>query len=175
MSDSRSSLSVPDRDLVVISGGQTGVDRAALDAALELGICTAGWCPQGRRSEDGRIPPVYQLTETESRNYAVRTRWNVRDSDGTLIVALDEVSGGTELTAQVAQGQGKPLQIVRLRDGGENSPAQHVQCVVDWIVSRKIRLLNVAGPRGSSDDHIYSLAREFCSQVFSALKHTATI
>lgn len=174
MSDSRSSLSVPDRELVVISGGQTGVDRAALDTALELGICIAGWCPQGRRAEDGRIPPGYQLTETESRNYAVRTRWNVRDSDGTLIVVLNEVTGGTELTAQVARGQGKPLHIVRLRDGGENSPTQHAQSVVDWIVTRKIRVLNVAGPRGSSDDSIYSAARDLCHQVFSALIHTTT-
>ncbi len=169
MNEDRSTLSLPSADLVVISGGQTGVDRAALDAARQLGIAVAGWCPRGRRSEDGRIPSVYELTETESWNYAVRTKRNVGDSDGTLILALGELSGGTRLTAELARRSSKPLHVVLLDNPGENSGTDEVRSVVYWVTERKIRVLNVAGPRGSSDQRIYPLSREFCQKVFAAL------
>lgn len=170
MNDNRSSLSIPDADLVVISGGQTGVDRAALDAAQKLEIPVAGWCPRGRRAEDGQIPLDYPLTETDSWNYAVRTECNVRDSDGTLIIAREALSGGTKLTAGLARRHDRPLHVVIL-DGNpaENSRTDEVQSVVDWIVARKIRVLNVAGPRGSSDDQIQDIAEQFCRDLFSAL------
>jgi len=88
---------------VIISGGQTGVDRGALDAAARLGIAHGGWCPRGRRAEDGEIPERYRLRETPSRRYAQRTAWNVRDSDATLVLIEGDLAGGTALTVRLAR------------------------------------------------------------------------
>ncbi|MCP4169150.1 MAG: molybdenum cofactor carrier [Fuerstiella sp.] len=152
----------------IVSGGQTGVDRAALDAGLAAGIAIGGWCPRGRRSEAGTIPPHYPLKETNARSYAVRTAWNVRDSDGTLIIVLDEISSGTKLTLAAAREQDKPFIVVHLRPSAapglfttENPPNDRIQSVVDWLRERRIRVLNVAGPRGSSHTDVYSEALEF--------------
>lgn len=156
----------------VISGGQTGVDRAALDAAAAAGLETGGWCPRGRRAEDGRIPDVYPLTPTASRSYAVRTEWNVRDSDGTLILVLDEVSTGTRLTIEAARGYARPLRIVHLLpdDSGlicdDAHPEQQTADVIDWIREHGIRVLNVAGPRGSASPAVYPLAVGFLQSIF---------
>src|SRR5262245_54833883 len=87
----------------IISGGQSGVDRAALDVALELGIPCGGWCPKGRRAEDGPLPDRYPLDETQTSFYPERTRRNVRDSDGTLILADGAAKGGTALTIELAE------------------------------------------------------------------------
>src|SRR3954447_14624932 len=92
----------------IVSGGQTGVDRAALDVALALGIPCGGWCPRGRGAEDGLIPERYPLVETPAADASQRTRWNVRDSDGTLILAWGEPTGGTLLTVQACRETGKP-------------------------------------------------------------------
>jgi len=163
------------------SGGQTGVDRAALDAAMELGIEICGWCPRGRRSEDGTIPNRYPLKETAARSYAVRTEWNVRDTDGTLILVLDEISSGTRLTADAAKSHGKPLKIEHLAVSAgrglltaENSPQEQAESVVDWLLRHKIRTLNVAGPRGSSSKEMYPRAKVFMTLVLETLrKHTS--
>jgi len=174
MSENRSSLSIPDDGFVVVSGGQTGVDRAALDAAMQIGIPVTGWCPRGRRSEDGPIPEEYPLCETSSLNYAVRTEWNVRDTDGTLIIALNSVSGGTGLTVKLARQYGQPCHVVRLLSAKKRasdtkkSEQELISTVVDWIVTHRIRVLNVAGPRGSSDERTYRLAHDFCRHVLSA-------
>ncbi|MFQ5587063.1 MAG: putative molybdenum carrier protein, partial [Thermodesulfobacteriota bacterium] len=93
---------------MIVSGGQTGVDRAALDVALELGIRCGGWCPKGRLAEDGVIDSRYHLDETGSKSYSQRTEWNVRDSDGTLILTVEEPTGGTALTIRAAEELGKP-------------------------------------------------------------------
>src|SRR5271170_8055413 len=125
----------------IISGGQTGVDRAALDVALALGLPCGGWCPRGRKAEDGSIPARYPVTETSAKAYAQRTEWNVRDSEATLILTRGQPSGGTALTIELAQRLGKPHLIVDLDadpDAGE---------VQAWIGSNKVGLLNVAGPR----------------------------
>ena len=98
----------------VVSGGQTGVDRAALDVALMLGIPCGGWCPKGRLAEDGVIPPHYPLRESDSRDYAYRTRLNVRDSDGTLILHRGVLNGGTALTLRCARELGRPVFVVDL-------------------------------------------------------------
>jgi len=98
----------------IVSGAQTGVDRAGLDAAMKLGVATGGWCPAGRLAEDGTIPEKYALTETESADYKVRTEWNVRDSDATLILNLGPLEGGTALTTELAKQHKKPCLIVRL-------------------------------------------------------------
>ena len=171
MSEDRSSLVLPEAEFVVVSGGQTGVDQAALDAAQQCGLPVCGWCPAGRRSEDGTISADYPLQETPSSNYRVRTEWNVRDSDGTLIVALGEVSGGTGLTIRLARQYQRPLQVVRLLQSGKRDTANGKlpDDVVAWIRDHRIRVLNVAGPRGSSDERVYPMAHTFCAAVFGQL------
>lgn len=165
----------------IVSGGQTGVDRAALDAAVAAGIQIGGWCPRGRRCEDGIIPAHYPLRETASRSYAVRTEWNVRDSDGTLILVLDRISSGTRLTADSAKAQAQPLRIEYLipdsRPGllNEDVTLEHrVAEVADWIRREEIRTLNVAGPRGSSRRDVYSIALEFLAALFAAVSGSRT-
>lgn len=127
----------------IISGGQTGVDRAALDAAVELGIPHGGWCPRGRMSEDGRIPQKYHLEETESPDYAVRTRLNVRDADGTLILYREPLEGGTALTWQLAVEMEKPVLLIEL---GFPPVFEAFRL---WLRDNSIRTLNIAGPRES--------------------------
>ena len=127
----------------IVSGGQTGVDRGALDAAIDLGIEHGGWCPRGRKSEEGRIPPRYQLLETLSAKYHVRTRQNVVDSDATLILYRYALSGGTELTRQIADQLGKPVLLVDLNEELD------LGAVRDWLSAHRVRTLNVAGPRES--------------------------
>lgn len=134
----------------VISGGQTGVDRAALDAAIELGIELGGWCPRGRRAEDGAIHGRYPLRETPSRGYSQRTEWNVRDSDATLILCRRDMSGGTRLTAELAAGYAKPLLVLDLDSGPDP------EMVVDWLRERRVGVLNVAGPREEGAPGIYA-------------------
>jgi hypothetical protein len=105
------------KPLKIVSGGQTGADRAALDFALEHGFPHGGWCPQGRLAEDGTIDHCYRLKETPSPTYAQRTEWNVRDSDGTVIFTLTrELAGGSLLTADFARRLGKPLLHLSRRD-----------------------------------------------------------
>jgi hypothetical protein len=139
----------------IISGGQTGVDRAGLDAAMYLGIEHGGWCPLGRRSEDGPIPACYQLVEMDSPNYTDRTRQNVIDSDGTLILYGDRLQGGTLLTARYAAQLEKPC--LRLRLVGRVSCEQ----LISWVEVNRIGILNVAGPRASSDSKIYEKAYRY--------------
>ena len=139
----------------IVSGGQTGVDRAALDVALALGIPHGGWCPKGRLAEDRLIPPQYQLTETDSTKYAVRTEKNVVDSDGTLILCRGQTSGGTELTRQLALEHAKPCLVVDL-----NRPLP-VDDVYRWISESLIETLNIAGPRESQNTGISAQARQF--------------
>ncbi|MCA9034480.1 MAG: putative molybdenum carrier protein [Planctomycetaceae bacterium] len=161
---------------MVVSGGQTGVDRAALDAALELNIPIGGWCPRGRRSEDGMIPGTYPLKETHARSYAIRTDWNARDSDATLIIVLNEISSGTRLTISAAQAYARPVQIVHLDPDpspglltDENPRSEQLASVVEWIHLHRIRILNVAGPRGSSDDRVYPEAFRFMVDLLKKL------
>lgn len=160
----------------MVSGGQTGVDRAALDAARSVNLPIGGWCPRGRRSEDGRIPSEYPLRETAARSYAVRTEWNVRDSDGTLVVVLDEVTSGTRLTVDLARKHQKPLHIVHLHPSAApglfldgNSANAELASVVEWLSQHRIRILNVAGPRGSSAESVYREAMTFLVDLFKAV------
>lgn len=136
----------------VVSGGQTGVDRAALDVALELGFEVGGWIPKGRRAEDGPLPARYPLAETGSKDYAARTARNVRDSDGTLVLTRGEPTGGTALTIKSAEKLGRPCLVVDL-DLGE-SPGR----VAAWAARYRVATLNVAGPRESGQPGIYDQA-----------------
>ena len=138
--------------LKIVSGGQTGVDRAALDVALALGLPVGGWCPKGRRAEDGVIPDRYPLLETPERNYQARTRRNIEDSDGTLILNLSPLDGGTALTADLARQMGKPCLMVALEDGIEPTAFQ------EWLDAHPIAVLNVAGPRESKRPGVYAAA-----------------
>jgi hypothetical protein len=144
----------------LVSGGQTGVDRAALDVALDLGVPYSGWCPRGRGAEDGMIPEYYSLTETPSSDYSQRTRWNVRDSDGTLILAWGEPTGGTPLTLEECREAGKPCLVIDLAHGGDL--AQTVQAAREWIAANLPGgVLNVAGPRASELSAVYGPAQAF--------------
>ncbi|QQS39966.1 MAG: putative molybdenum carrier protein [Acidobacteriota bacterium] len=141
----------------VVSGGQTGADRAGLDAAVELGLETGGWIPKGRLAEDGLVPRSYStLKETDSANYPERTELNVRDSDCTVIVSRGKLTGGSLLTFEIAKQYGKPAIHIDLRS---ESPEKAALRLRDWLERNGCRVLNVAGPRASSDREIYSLAR----------------
>ena len=146
----------------IVSGGQTGVDRAALDFAREHGLPHGGWCPRGRLAEDGMIDPGYELKETPESEYPQRTEWNVRDSDGTVIfTAAAELTGGSALTRELALKHGKPcLHLARAVDS-----VRAPQKLRAFLRRHKIQMLNVAGPRLSSDP----AARAFAMQVLEAL------
>lgn len=145
----------------IVSGGQTGVDRAALDAALALGIPCGGWCPKGRRAEDGAIPERYPVAETESEAYEERTRLNVRDTDATLILASGPLSGGMGLTAETAEAEGKRLLVA------DPFSLPDVQAVTDWLAENGVRVLNVAGPRESTQPGIHRAAADFLTTVLT--------
>ena len=136
----------------IISGGQTGVDRAALDVAMARGLPCGGWVPRGRRAEDGRLPWRYPMRECRRNSYGERTRLNVRDAEGTLILTRGQPTGGTALTAALARRLGKPYLLVDL----ENAP--NPATINQWIDERGIRVLNVAGPRESTCPGIYGQA-----------------
>ena len=146
--------------LKVVSGGQTGVDRAALDAARALGLPCGGWCPRDRRAEDGLIAAIYPLVATPSTDYAQRTRWNVRDSDGTLVLTRGRVEGGTAFTVAVARRRRRPLLVVDLAT--EPDPAEADR----WVREAGIGVLNVAGPRESQRPGIGAEARAFLERLF---------
>jgi hypothetical protein len=143
----------------IVSGCQTGVDRAALDVAMALGIPCGGWCPKGRKAEDGGIDARYVLRETPSDGYIERTSWNVRDSDGTLILNRGPLTGGTAQTFEDAKRLGKPHLIVDL-----DRPLP-VNVVRGWMRTNGIAVLNVAGPRESKDPGIHRLASEFLREL----------
>ena len=135
----------------IISGGQTGVDRAALDVAIKLGISHGGWCPKGRKAEDGSISLKYKLQETLSSEYSERTELNIRDSDGTLVILTNTPIGGTRFTIDKLVALNKPYisidpKLIKLDE------------IILWIKDNNIHKLNVAGPRVSQCHNIYCLA-----------------
>lgn len=149
--------------LAIVSGGQTGVDRAALDAALASGLPVGGWCPGGRLAEDGVISARYSLKETPRAENAQRTAWNVRDSDGTLVLQANHPSPGTSLTIDQAHRRNKPVLVLDV------SAMPDLTLILDWITRHDIRTLNVAGPRESEAPGVYDRARRFLERVFGAI------
>ena len=147
----------------IVSGGQTGVDRAALDVALNLKLPCGGWCPHGRLAEDGVLSTRYPLKETPSKDYTQRTEWNVRDSDGTLILTIGPLSGGTRLTKLKADELGKPCLVVKVDETID------VVSAVDWLRKHAIRMLNVAGPRGSLQPTIYDQAVVYLTNLLRTI------
>ena len=136
----------------ISSGGQTGADRAALDWAIRHGVLHGGWCPKGRRSEDGTIDQSYNLIETPSEDYAQRTEWNVRDSDATAIFSIQrDLRGGSILTLKLAEQYNKP--VIHLCE--EDKPANCAQALRSFIERFGIAILNIAGPRASEEPGVY--------------------
>ena len=151
----------------IISGGQTGVDRAGLDAAINAGIPIGGYCPKGRRAEDGVIPEQYPMIELESPESCYRTEKNVIESDGTLILNKGLLSEGTKLTHDFTVKYGKPTLTVQLDDEKIVKP-EHV---VRWVNGQYINILNIAGPRESKcTGGIYTEARTYLDRVLMLLK-----
>ncbi len=145
----------------IVSGGQTGVDRAALDVALALDIPCGGWCPKGRMAEDGAIPNRYPLRETETSEYAERTGLNVRDADGTLVITWAPPTDGTAYTVAMARKHRKPCWVVDLREDEDTNAA------AQWLLENRICILNVAGPRASKFPHIHEMAMRFLERLLS--------
>lgn len=137
----------------IVSGGQTGADRAALDVALELGIPCGGWCPEGRQAEDGVIDARYPLQELAGGGYRERTRQNVLDSDGTAIFCFGPPTGGTLSTLEDVREHHKPHLLIDLNEVGLEKVAQQLTA---FVAQHQIKKLNVAGPRASTDRRIYS-------------------
>jgi hypothetical protein len=145
--------------LKIISGGQTGVDRAALDVAWELGLEHGGWCPKGRLAEDGPIEDKYILVETPKKEYVQRTEWNVRDSDATLIITAGKPTGGTAYTIEIAKYIKKPCYVV------DPSQPEATGDVREWIGREDVKVLNVAGPRESTLPGSYEGAKRLLLDV----------
>ncbi len=138
----------------IVSGGQTGADRAALDFAIKHGYPHGGWCPKGRRAVDGPLSLKYQLRETDSTGYRQRTKLNVRDCDATLICNLGALDGGTLQTALFADQMDKPYLVIQLDQGSEVAAAAKV---LKWLRTGCFGSLNVAGPREEKRPGIYAL------------------
>lgn len=146
----------------IISGGQTGAGRAALDAAVELDIPHGGWVPKYRTAEDGVVPKKYNLKEMPTSSYTARTKQNVLDSDGTLIISHGELTGGSALTQEYAEKRRRHYFHVDL----DITPAvKGVIMINHWIELNEIKILNVSGPRSSKDPMIYQDAREIIDSV----------
>jgi hypothetical protein len=140
----------------IISGGQTGADRGGLDAAVDLGIPHGGWCPRGRRAEDGTVPAAYRLMETETAEYAERTERNVVEADATVVFTFGEAEGGSGLTLDLARRHGKPHLHVDLL---KLPPERASDLLRDWVAGEGVGILNVAGSRESNAPGIQALVR----------------
>ena len=154
----------------IVSGGQTGVDRAALDIAMalsnELGISVGGYCPKGRIAEDGIIADKYPLIETTTSAYAQRTEWNVKHSDGTLILSYGKLTKGTALTLNFAKQRQKPFFVVDLSQDTTNI---HLD-IISWLAENNIGVLNIAGSRESTSPGIYIQAYQLLEKLLLEIK-----
>ena len=146
----------------IISGGQTGADRAALDIAIKFEIPHGGYVPRGRKSEDGTVPEKYNMSELSTSLYPARTEKNIQSSDGTLILTRGILTGGSKLTEKLALKHGKPLCVTDLK---EISEFQASLKIIKWAVENQIETLNVAGPRASHDVKIYDMALDVLETV----------
>jgi len=146
----------------IISGGQTGVDQAAIDVAINLGIPYGGWLPRGRKTEKGPLPDRYLLQELPDSSYSKRTEKNVIASDGTLIISHGQLTGGSELTRIIAEKNDRPCLHIDLKKTIVFKAAEQIK---SWIETHKIEVLNIAGPRESNDPKIYKAAGDVLETV----------
>ena len=151
----------------IISGGQTGADRAALDVAIRWNIPHGGWVPKGRIAEDGPLPERYRLDEMPTDSYAARTQQNVIDSDGTLIIASGKLTGGTDFTREMTLKHKKQLLGIDL---SFTNHAKAASLIASWIRLRRIEVLNVAGPRTSEEPDIYQNVQHILELTIKILK-----
>lgn len=145
----------------IVSGGQSGVDRAALDFALKYGIACGGWCPKNRKAEDGQIDKIYPLKEAPDTTYETRTKLNVQESDATLILFYGEMDKGTRLTIDLAFQFDKLVLIIDLFE----EKKENLQKLTNWLNISDLKILNIAGPRESSSVGIYSLVMRFLDEL----------
>ena len=152
------------RAITLISAGQSGADRAPPDFAIENGFAHGGWCPRERLAEDGSIPQRYVLRETPSRKYALRTEWNVRDSDATVVFSIAaEPTGGTKLTLELARRLGKPV-LHLSRDAAGIDAAALLQ---SFLREHVVETLNIAGPRASQEPEIEAFVADVLDNALS--------
>jgi hypothetical protein len=147
----------------IISGGQTGVDQAALDVAIKLAVAHGGWIPKGRLTESGPLPAKYSMMETLSSSYAERTEKNVQDADGTLIISRGLLTGGSEYTREMAIKHDRPWLHIDL---SQMAAFQAAVAINQWILQNKIEILNVAGPRASKDPSVYKNASDILESAY---------
>ena len=152
--------------LKIISGGQTGVDRAALDVALRHGIECGGWCPAGRLDEFGKIPDHYPIQELQGGGFTERTLQNVKDSDGTVVIYSVELRGGTEQSVRFCVDLKRPHKLI---DASKISAEGAAKLVGDFVDKNKINILNVAGPRESEWPEGYAYASRALDIFLAAL------
>ena len=146
----------------IVSGGQTGADQAALDAAIAAGRRHGGWVPKGRKTEAGVLPEKYNLDEMDSADYKARTRQNVIDSDGTLIFSHGPLTGGSLLTQKLAVDHGRPCFHADCTYSSEDGTLEEIE---RWLKKNRIEVLNVAGPRASGDPSIYEIVRRLVRRL----------
>jgi len=149
------------KSLRIISGGQTGVDRAALDFALENKIDCFGWCPKERKAEDGIIPTIYPLKETEASGYESRTLKNVEESQGLLVFTDGEPDNGTILAIDHAEKQNKPIYIIHLSMNVEDQETG----ILDFLEDQQVTIVNIVGPRESNSPGIYRKTKSFLIEL----------
>lgn len=150
----------------IVSGGQTGADRTALDVAMRHDYEVGGWCPAGRIAEDGPIDDLYPLVETPSEGYSQRTEWNVRDSDGTLILSLGpELTSGSSLTRKFAKKWSRPCLWV-----SKTVAKNPVDEVLTFLDDHRIEVLNVAGPRDTTEKGIAIFVRDILESALTRLE-----
>ena len=147
----------------IVSGGQTGADRAGLDAAMKFGLPVGGYCPKGRLAEDGTVPEHYPLVEMTKGGYSARTERNVIESDGTLILNIGKLTGGTRLTVECARKHNKPYLVIQLEDAKPKVPT-----LAEWLDQNNIRVHYVAGPRESKTPGVHQLACRYLEGFFLA-------
>lgn len=154
--------------MIIVSGAQTGVDRAALDAALKCGVETGGWCPEGRLSEDGVIPEKYPVKELPNSGYRQRTKRNVIDSDGTVIIYFGYPTGGTEQTIAFCIKERKPYVLI---DAEELNIERASLKIKKFIDQKSISVMNVAGPRAGGESRAYGYAKNVIMSVLLPRMH----
>lgn len=147
----------------IVSGGQTGADRAGLDWAIFYDIPHGGWCPKGRKSEDGVIPVHYDLVESPSSSYLQSTEMNVRDSDATAIFTIAaKLSGGSKRTAEFVKKLGKPWIHIHHQGTYEKQSDRLAQ----FVNEHGVKILNVAGSRGSKEPQVHSFVKRVLEETF---------